>query len=161
MSPRVERLLKKLYDSEGDYFQYEAHGKAAAEEAKGLSVKEQIELVMETAEILSDRSAAAPHFLLVKPFSALLRKQLPFTSEQILHLVNLGANPPYYFPFTTILRLAESIPLTQELEQALRQMQNATVLQNGQVEGHQGILTRIGELLRGKDTSRAFEPAGS
>ncbi len=97
----------------------------------------------------------------VAPISALLRRKLPFTSDQILRMVQLGGDPSYYFPFPSVLRLAESVPMTPELAEALRRMRGARVLVTGQMSGHTAIQARIDELLNPKDAGAPFAPAGA
>lgn len=134
---------------------------AAIDHAKGLSIADQVEFVLSAAEMLRNRLDWT-NDMVGKPAGALLRKKLPFTPEQVLQLVQCGADPSYYFPFAGVLRLAESTPMTPELDTALRAMQKAYVLQYGQAEGHRAIIARIGDLLNGnKDDAASFEPAGS
>src|SRR5690348_13902324 len=132
----------------------------AVEQAKQLSPEAQVEFVLEAAATLGNRLVRSDDRV-AKPVSALLRKKLPFTPAQILQLVERGADPSYYFPFPSVLRLAESVPMTPELEQALRRMRTARVLQDGYVQGHRGIIARIDELLKPKADSAPFEPAGA
>jgi hypothetical protein len=115
-----------------------------AERAKQLSPGEQVSYIMDAMPRLAERGYPG----IASPVSTLLRRKLPFTPEQILQLVQLGANPSYYFPFSQVVRLAGTIPLTPPLEEALRQMRGAKVLVNSQVEGSRGILRTIDEMLQ-------------
>jgi len=132
----------------------------AVEEVRKLAPQQQVDYVMERLPSLADRAQRAPHGV-IAPLGVLLRRNLPFTPAQIEKMVQLGADPTYYFPFASVLRLAESIPMTTALAEALRRMRDARVLVNGQVEGHGAIRRRIDELLHPKDAGAPFEPAGA
>src|SRR5208282_4700624 len=97
-----------------------------------------------------DRAKESPRDVL-EPLRALLRRKLPFTPEQILKVVQLGADPTYYYPFASVLSLAESIPMTPALAEALHHMRRARVVVDGTVEGHTAIKARIDELLYPKE----------
>ena len=131
-----------------------------AEEVKKLTPQQQVDYVMEALPALSDRTNLSAANV-VAPISALLRRKLPFTSDQILRMVQLGGDPSYYFPFPSVLRLAESVPMTPELAEALRRMRGARVLVTGQMSGHTAIQARIDELLNPKDAGAPFAPAGA
>src|SRR6266404_8335056 len=122
VAPDAEALIKKVCGYTGNFWEWEACAKEAGEEAKKLSTQSQIDFVMEVAALQANRGSTAPHMLLAKSLSAVLRKKLPFTTGQIHTLVRLAENPTYYYPFATVLRLAESIPMTPELNGLLRQM---------------------------------------
>lgn len=125
-----------------------------------LTPEQQIEYIFRTLPLLAERSAytGREEGELV---SWLLRRKLPFTPEQILKLVELGADPSYYFPFTPVLRYAESIPMTPELAQALERMVKARVVVNGQFQAHIEVKRRIHDLLHPKDPKAPFQPAGA
>jgi uncharacterized protein DUF4132 len=158
---RVEEMIARFSIFDGDYFAYERRKQEAVEQVKTLTAEEQVEFVLGAVRILANRMSAAPHEMLSKPASAVLRRKLPFTAEQVLELVRMGENPTYYFPFAGVLSLAEAAEMTPELAGALRKMHGATVLQSGTATGHSALLKRIQELLDGKKTAEAFEPAGA
>jgi hypothetical protein len=126
------------------------------ERVKQLTPEEQVRYVMENVAPLSDRTRQVQ----LAALGAIMRRKLPFTPTQILKMVQLGENPSYYFPFPQVLRLAGSIPMTAELQEALRRMRQAKVLVNSQVTDSPGILRRIDELLAGHGESAAFDPKG-
>lgn len=130
-----------------------------AEEVRKLTPQQQVDYVLEWLPSLADAAQLSPRNV-VEPIGILLRRKLPFTPQQILKLVELGADPSYYFHFSSVLRLAESIPMTPPLAEALSRMRGARVLVNGQVEGHTGIKARIDDLLHPKDAGAPFAPAG-
>jgi hypothetical protein len=131
----------------------------AVEEAKKLAPQEQVEYVLRNLPELCTRTKFPSHNV-SQAISALLRKKLPFTPEQIRHLVELGADPSYYYPFSSVLRLAESIPMSPELAAALRQMRTSYVVRNDMVEGHKALKVRIDNLLSPKQAGAPFEAAG-
>jgi hypothetical protein len=129
------------------------------ERVKQLPPEEQVNFVMESVGLMANRGTAYPGA--GRPLSAVLRKKLPFTPEQIQRLVEWGENPSYYYPFLPVLSLAESIPMTPELAGALRKMRSCKVIATGFVSGHLGIVRRIDEILNAADGPRPFEPAGA
>ncbi len=158
---RVEAMIASFSSFDGDYFAYERRKHEAVEQVKTLTAEEQVGFVLRAVRILANRISVAPHEMLSKPAGAVLRRKLTFTAEQVLELTRLGENPTYYFPFAGVLSLAEAAAMTPDLASALRKMHNAPVLQNGTATGHAAFLKRIQELLEGKKTAEAFEPAGA
>src|SRR5258708_21696455 len=104
----VDRLMEHLSLSGVEFSEYERRAGEGVEIAKSLSVDDQVTFVMKALPLLSHTSMISPRDLVAKPVSAVLRKKLPFTPEQIVQLVEFGADPSYYFPFASVLRLAES-----------------------------------------------------
>jgi hypothetical protein len=131
----------------------------AVEEVKKLTPHRQVDYILESLPALSDRMNQSV-FNAVEPIRALLRRKLPITPEQVVKMVELGADPSYYFPFSSVLRLAESIPMSPALAGALRRMRVSYVLRNDMVEGHSAIKARIDDLLNPKDAGAPFETAG-
>ncbi|HWC98874.1 MAG TPA: DUF4132 domain-containing protein [Candidatus Sulfopaludibacter sp.] len=131
-----------------------------AEAVRKLTPEQQVAYVLQALLGVSDRTKFSMPDV-VEPLRALLRRKLPFTSEDILTMVRMGADPSYYFPFASVIRLAESIPMTAELAQALLRMRAARVLVNDQVEGHGDLKQRIAALLHPKAADAPFETAGA
>ena len=135
----------------------------AVEQVKRLSPQQQVDYILESLPALSDRTNQSMCSALcnaVEPIRALLRRKLPIAPEQVVKMVELGADPSYYFPFSSVLRLAESIPMGPALAEALRRMRGCYVLRNDMVEGHSAIKARIDDLLHPKEAGAPFETAG-
>jgi len=130
------------------------------EAVKKLTPQQQVDYVLEWLPSLSNRQQASSTNA-VQLIGALLRRSLPFTPEQIERMVELGADPSYYFPFASVLSLAESLPMTPALADALRRMHTARVLADGAVEGHTAIKRRIEALLHPKQPGSPFDAAGA
>ena len=140
-------LFHSLTNFSGDYLAFRHLEEEAVGIARALPEAEQMVFVIAALEALSDQAQGQNLPLLSKPLSAVLRRKLPFTPEQILQFVELGREASYYFPFGQIIRLAGTIPMTPELRTALQNMSQARVVRNGQVSGTKQIEEAIEELV--------------
>jgi hypothetical protein len=129
--------------------------------AKSLSPEDQVQFAMKAMRLVGDGSDKNPLSAVAKPLATVLRRKLPFSPQQILELVELGAKPTYYYPFAQIITLAASQEMTPQLNQALQAMAQNEVLRHGLVPGHKQLLERINELLSPTPAQAEFKIHGN
>jgi hypothetical protein len=125
----IEALMRTAFEKPRD---------EDVERGKQLTPEEQVSCIMATVSLMADRSNPRH----TGSVNALLRWKLPFTPEQILRLAPSGADPTYYFPFAQVVRLAKTIPLTPALEEALRKMRGARLLEHARVGRQPGYFAQ-------------------
>ena len=161
MADRVVEIFKTLEPSPASFQKVLEDGDRAAAQAKDLSPEEAVEFVMKAAATLGYGRGGAylnSGMVLDKPVSAVLRRKLPFTPEQILELVRMGANGSYYFPYAQVIRLAAGIAMTPELRSALQTMRRSSALQPGQYLSD--VARKLDDLLAGPKAGSEFVAEG-
>ena len=135
----------------------------AVEQVKRLSPQQQVDYIL-VLPALSDRTNQSMCSALcnaVELIRALLRRKLPIAPEQVVKMVELGADPSYYFPFSSVLRLAESIPMGPALCGGATADARVLCAAERHGRGHSAIKSRIDDLLHPKEAGAPFETAGS
>src|SRR5262245_8215020 len=80
-----------------------------------------IELVLTGLRIIREEQSWFSH-VLNQVVGGLLRRKLNFTEDQVVEMLELVSVPNSSFPFKSILKAAESLPMTPRLSASLRQL---------------------------------------
>ncbi len=82
-----------------------------------------VPFVLEAFRIAREESPRSPaSYALREVAAAILRRKLPFSTEQAIRLIELASARMSDFPYASILKVAESVPMNPQLAEALKNL---------------------------------------
>jgi hypothetical protein len=136
--------------------------RAALERLKEASPETAVEFVLAGLRLIREGDHDRASHALNSIVGGVLRRKLPFSEEQVIEMIERVAVKQREFPFTGVLRAAESLALTDRIAEALRRLRPCITEFLGGSQARD-LHARIDNLLTGEapHTSLAVQGAWS
>jgi hypothetical protein len=118
-----------------------------------------IEFTLASLRVIRQEQTWVAH-VLNKAVASVLRRNLPFTEDQAVEMVELVSAPQREFPFKGVLKAAEALPMTPRLADALLKLRPCITEFLGGAEAR-NLHARIDNLLSGPAVDTSLEVQGA
>jgi len=117
----LEEIRSKLpTDVRSWYWERDQHVAPAVARLKDASNESAVEFILASLRMVHDEPRGMLADVLQKAASEVLRRKLPFTTDQVVEMIGLVSVPNQSFPYKGVLKAAESVAMTPAMGEALR-----------------------------------------
>jgi hypothetical protein len=134
--------------------------KAAMARLKDIPPEAAVEFTLTSLRIVRDEHQGWPGHVLNKILGNVLRRNLTFTEDQVVEMIELASLPHREFPYRGILKAAESMAETPRVAEALRVLRPCITEFLGGSEARD-LHARIDILLNGPAPNTSLEVQGA